>query len=174
MATIAIIGGDGAGKTTIGKMLEESFPLQIKYIYMGNDPRVSRFSLPTTRLIYHHKIRSYEKYVSSSGQVQAKEIPADYLEYSPKKKGPIWTIFRYLNRLLEAWYRLFVSFSYQICGFIVVYDRHPLFDSAPLRTNKNKSLNSQIERLYHWIMSHLFPKPGVTIYLDAPAEILLK
>ena len=35
MATIALIGADGSGKTTIAKMLLESPPAKMKYLYMG-------------------------------------------------------------------------------------------------------------------------------------------
>lgn len=35
MTTVAIIGVDGAGKSTVARALEGSMPLRTKYIYMG-------------------------------------------------------------------------------------------------------------------------------------------
>ena len=35
MVTVALIGADGAGKTTVGRRLEEGGEVRIKYLYMG-------------------------------------------------------------------------------------------------------------------------------------------
>ena len=50
MFSVALIGPDGAGKTTIARMLEERSPLPLKYIYMGVNIAASNFALPTSRL----------------------------------------------------------------------------------------------------------------------------
>jgi hypothetical protein len=50
MFTVALIGPDGAGKTTVGRKLIESFPLPITYLYMGVNDASSNRMLPTTRL----------------------------------------------------------------------------------------------------------------------------
>src|SRR5262245_43695587 len=51
MVTVALIGPDGAGKTSIGRHLEKGQALPVKYIYMGVNPHASNHALPTTRLI---------------------------------------------------------------------------------------------------------------------------
>ena len=51
MFTVALIGPDGAGKTTIGKRIEHTLPLPVKYVYMGVNLDSSNHMLPTTRLI---------------------------------------------------------------------------------------------------------------------------
>ncbi|MDQ4078675.1 MAG: hypothetical protein M3220_20845, partial [Chloroflexota bacterium] len=55
MFTVALIGADGAGKTTVGKRLEGALPLPAKYIYMGINLESSNLVLPTTRLILEVK-----------------------------------------------------------------------------------------------------------------------
>jgi hypothetical protein len=51
MFTVALIGPDGAGKTTIGRRLEHALPRPVKYIYMGVNLDSSNVMLPTTRLV---------------------------------------------------------------------------------------------------------------------------
>ncbi len=51
MVTVALIGADGAGKTTIGHRLEKESTLPMKYIYMGENPESGNHTLPTTRMI---------------------------------------------------------------------------------------------------------------------------
>jgi len=172
MLTIALIGGDGAGKTTIAKKLEEGCPLPTKYLYMGINPQAGEFSLPTSRLIYTLKEIRHKKELKKTEDANVENISAHYLEYSKTARGPILTALRLLNRLMEAWYRQFVSIYFQLLGYNVVYDRHPVFDTAPLIKKSNKKINSRINDLNHWIIQHLFPKPKLTIYLEAPAKLL--
>src|SRR5437667_23836 len=49
--TVALIGPDGAGKTTIGRRLEKSLPLPVRYLYMGVNAEASNALLPTTRVL---------------------------------------------------------------------------------------------------------------------------
>jgi thymidylate kinase len=172
MLTVALIGGDGAGKTTIAKRLEKTCPLPTKYLYMGINPQAGKFTLPTSRLIFLIKRSSYKKEVSKSNQARSESIPGNYLEYSKTKRGPIWTTLRLINRLIEASYRQVIALYYQIRGYIVIYDRHPLFDTAPLSDKSSKKKSSRLTEMNHWIIRNLFPKPKLTIFLDAPAELL--
>jgi thymidylate kinase len=82
-------------------------------------------------------------------------------------RGRIGTALRLLNRLGEGWLRQFVSWRYQWRGFIVVYDRHFLFDAASSKKHRQLA-----DRFYYWILSYLYPQPDLVIFLDAPPEIL--
>jgi thymidylate kinase len=59
--TVALVGGDGAGKTTIAKSLQESSELSWKYMYMGISLISSNKALPTSRLIRFLRLRAYRK-----------------------------------------------------------------------------------------------------------------
>src|SRR5439155_10211002 len=50
--TVALIGPDGAGKTTVSRRIEQSLPVPVKYIYMGVNTDASNVMLPTTRAIH--------------------------------------------------------------------------------------------------------------------------
>ena len=60
MSSVAIIGQDGAGKTTISNLVLEKLPLKMKYIYMGRNVESGNIMLPTSRLVHYYKIYKYK------------------------------------------------------------------------------------------------------------------
>lgn len=174
MFTVALIGGDGAGKTTIANAIIQSSGLPIKYLYMGLSTRSSNHALPTSRLVLFLKQRMYKKEVQKSAGTLPDEMPASQLEYSENTHGWVWNTARFLNRLAEAWYRQFLSINYQLRGYVVVYDRHSFFDAAPGVINSQNQSLFLLDRLYLWIISHWYPRPTLTIFLDAPADLLYR
>ena len=84
--------------------------------------------------------------------------------------GWLWAICRLINHLLEEWYRQVLSWGYQLRGYAVVYDRHFLYDfTLDGIDGENQPAD---KRLHRWFLEHCYPRPGLTIYLDAPAEVL--
>ena len=74
------------------------------------------------------------------------------------------------NRLGEESYRQLVSWYYQLRGFVVLYDRHFLFDFAPeIVATQPMTLE---QRLHSWWLATVYPRPNLIIYLDAPGEVL--
>ena len=163
MSSIAIIGPDGAGKTTITRMLQASSSLPLKYLYMGINIEASNFALLTSRLIEHLKRYRQKKSSVSSSQSQEKGNGSGF-------GGKLWAAARLANRLADEWYRQMLAWSYQVRGYIALYDRHFLFDfSLDSHDDSNQPLS---KRLHRWFLSHFYPCPDLVIYLDAPAEVL--
>ena len=67
MFSVALIGPDGAGKSTIANMLAESFPVSVKVLYMGINLDSSNVVLPTSRLIRKVKKLGLRKSGPSDG-----------------------------------------------------------------------------------------------------------
>lgn len=168
MTTVALIGGDGAGKTTIASHLEKSLPWPGKYLYMGTSVISSDAALPTSRLALAIKMHLHNKSRSASNDSQ--DAPScDVLHYGPAKHGVIWVFARFLNRMAEAWWRQLLSVSYQLRGFVVIYDRHFLFQPVD---RHNSTVSRIFQELELWIFQHCYPRPDLVIFLNAPPEVL--
>src|SRR6266851_6581158 len=123
MVTVALIGADGAGKTTIGRRLEHALPMPVKYIYMGVNADSTNFLLPTTRLV-----RAVRRACGAGPDVAGPPDP-DRVQAPPKGRtkrvlGSLRSCLSLVNRVCEEWYRQAVAWHYQRKGNVVVFDRH--------------------------------------------------
>ena len=167
MFSVALIGPDGAGKTTIARMLEEKSPLPLKYIYMGVNIAASNFALPTSRFFEYVRRQKNRNSDPSQTGSQALQHPQN----RKRSVGRVfWAAGRLANCLTDEWYRQLCSWGYQCSGYIALYDRHYLFDFSL----KGVDVDQQgfDTRLHRWFLTHLYPRPDLVIYLDAPPEVL--
>ena len=174
MASVAIIGQDGAGKTTISQMVLEQLPYKMKYIYMGRNVESGNYSLPSSKLIHLYKIYKYKKKHRLLDNSLAKKLSMHEIDKDRKvdTRGKIGAFLRLVNRLAEEFYRFLISMSYQIRGYLVLYDRHFIFDFMPDKLDKNKQKSRMSTRIHNWFLNNVYEKPGLVIFLNAPAEVL--
>jgi len=174
MFTVALVGGDGAGKTTIANRLVNDLPFRVKYLYMGFSTISSNAALPTSKLARFYKTRfhngSGKKNTDGSKPV---EPTSHDLHYSKEPRNVVWKAFRFVNRMLETYWRQMITFYYRLRGYMVIYDRHMLFDTAPKNPSKIK-FNRFFDSIEYLILYYFLPKPDLVIFLDAPAEVLYK
>lgn len=166
MTSVALIGGDGAGKTSIARHLIESERFKAKYLYMGISLGSSNRLLPTSRLAIRIKHLIYERRLPVQSSSRVHNDP-----YCSREFGVLWVLLRYLNRFAEAWFRQIISQVYQIRGNLVVYDRYFLYCEGILDLN-GSSQSGAIERIYNWSMRSFYPRPTLVILLDAPVGTL--
>ncbi len=172
ISTIALVGADGAGKTTLAKKLLEVSPRPMKYLYMGISIESSNFALPTSRLIWHLKRRAYEKSAGHSEVTFSDSTLTHQIENRQVKRGKIAATARLLSRLAEECFRQTISWVYQLRGYIVLYDRHFLFEYASQSVNTQIPRRRLSDRVHLWFLHHVYPQPDLTILLDAPPEVL--
>jgi thymidylate kinase len=165
MPSVALIGPDGAGKTTVTRMLERSTTLRLKYLYMGINMSSSNVALPTSRLAEYLKTRMDTRASASPPSDPQHAGPAP----TRRRRGIVWTTLRLVNRLAEQWFRQFVAWSYQLRGYVVLYDRHFVLDFGGRLPGQVLSTD---QRIYRWCLAHLYPRPDMVIMLDAPGEVL--
>ncbi len=171
MFTVALVGPDGAGKTTVSRELVNQLPIPVKYVYMGINLEASNMVLPTTRLLLEIKRRR--------GGRPDMAGPPDPSKRKRPPKGKLkralfelkaWA--RLLNRMAEASFRQCVVWWYQARGYVVLFDRHFFLDYYAhdiANPDPNRHLTS---RVHGWFLQHVYPKPHLVICLDAPPEVL--
>ena len=171
MLTVALIGPDGAGKTTIARELERALPLRVKYLYMGVNWEASDHLLPTTRLI--QAIRRARKTSPRMGGPPEASTPDGLAEALPKRAArSAWAVLALANRIAEESYRLFLAWFHRRRGTLVVFDRD-FFADYHAHDVAGRGERSLDRRLHGYLLSRIYPKPDLVIYLDAPAELLL-
>jgi thymidylate kinase len=173
MFTVAIIGPDGAGKSSVIEGLQRSSPYPIRRVYMGVNPDSLSHMLPTTRLVNYLKRRRHKKGSASpektSGDLQKKN--GQGLKRNPVL-GAVKSFFFIANRFGEAWYRQAVSWYYLRQGYIVLFDRHFYLDHLAYDFAHSNEKRPFLRRAYDRMLEKNYPRPDLTIYLDAPAEVL--
>lgn len=171
MATVALIGADGTGKTTISQRLQELQTPPIKCIYMGINPESSNHLLPTTRLMLKLK--------HAAGMETNQGGPPDPADRTHRPRGllkraasGLKSNLRLANQICEEWFRQCLSWYYQSRGFLVLFDRHFYSDYYAhdiAGENSNRPLG---RRLHGFMLNRFYPRPDLVILLDAPGEVL--
>lgn len=172
MISVAIIGPDGAGKSTITELLErEPMPAPVKRIYMGVNLEASSLMLPTTRLALALKSARGRRsdMVAPSAAGAAAGTPAGSPARRAVRGGS--RAVRLLMWLAEEWFRQLVAEYHRRRGAIVVFDRHFYADyyHFDVAAGDRRSFTS---RLHGRLLEHAYPKPDLVICLDAPGQVL--
>lgn len=174
MITIALIGGDGAGKSTIANKLIQDSNLPMKYIYMGNNIESSNYALPWSRLATQLKLWRIRKKAVEKGITDPTYLTTHHMAHRQKKSSTFRTTLRFINRFTEIGYRNFISWTLRLRHYNVIYDRHFLFDTFLTDGEKPKTAQKKVEALYYKALLTFFPTPNLIIFLDASPEVMVQ
>lgn len=171
MTTVALIGPDGAGKTTVARELQRVLPVPVRYLYMGVSAESSNVVLPTTRIARRIK-RATGAAPDTAGPPDptrpARPRPRSFIA---RRAADLRSFLRLANRLAEEWYRQALAWRWERSGAVVVFDRHFFVDYHAYDVAAEGRSTGQ--RVHGAILARLYPKPDLVVYLDAPAEVLL-
>ena len=166
MSSIAIVGPDGAGKTTITRRLVRCDLFPFKYLYMGINLEACNFVLPTTRWAEAIKGWLGRKNRGAEMFPPAARSPKGLSKLLAYSRGAA----RLLNRLADEWYRQLLSWYFQSRGAVVLYDRHFVFDFSTHPPSQGpETFDAAAHR---WLLRRFYPLPDLVIFLDAPPETL--
>lgn len=176
MMTVALIGGDGSGKSSLAELLLTEFPLPMKRIYMGANLESSNYALPWSRLALKIKKWRLARMAQRHKIVDPAYATTHHMAHRQRPTGLLRTVLRLANRLLEVVYRHLVSWGWQRRGYHVVYDRHFLFDTFLEEKNGRfpPTPSQRVNQLYYWLLRHLFPLPDIIIFLQATPEVMVR
>src|SRR5262245_18588027 len=127
MFTVALLGPDGAGKSTIGRKLEQVSPLPVKYVYMGVNLESSNMVLPTTRLWLEVK-RARGQRPDITRPRKDYFLDRQQQSFTKKFTRSLKSALRLVSLTVEEWFRQIVVWSYNLRGYLVILDRHFYFD----------------------------------------------
>lgn len=171
MTTVALIGPDGAGKTTVARRLPERLPVPVRYLYMGVSTDSSNVMLPTTRVARRIK-RAMGAPPDTAGPPSHGPRSAPSRSFMKRRLADLRAALRVLNRLAEEWYRQWLAWRWARSGAVVIFDRHFFVDYHAYDVGASED-RSRSQRLHGTILGRFYPRPDLVIYLDAPGEVLL-
>lgn len=169
MTSLALVGPDGAGKTSVGLALAADADRKIEYLYLGVNSEASNRMLFTTRALGWLNRRR--------GTGEDHGPPAAVGEMFHGQRRPsvfkeVKSTLRVVNQIADEWYRQAVAEYLQRRGHVVVFDRHYLADYSRHDMSGTAGLPFH-RRLHGFVLRRLHPKPDAVVMLDAPAEVLL-
>lgn len=140
---VAIVGPDGAGKTTLAESIVTSAPFTVRRVYMGHGAgEVAREP---------GLLRALARWAQATA--------------GPSKRSFVRGSTRWLARFALQCARSVEIRARRAAGHLVVLDRHVLDLLVPRRTTR-------LRRLLARLMTRICPQPDLVVVLDAPAEVL--
>ena len=164
--TVALIGIDGAGKSTVAHEVVSRLPFDASYLYMGVNLEASPVMLPTTRAALAIKRRRGGR----------SDMTVGHGEPGWRGTGPIASFRRFVritNWLAEEGYRALLARRIQRRPAVVVFDRHFFCDYYATTIAPGRRPRAFDARLHGYVLRRWYPRPDLTLFLDAPPDVLV-
>lgn len=155
--TVALVGPDGAGKTSVARRLVDTVEPPVSYRYLGVNPAAG--GRPLARLMRHR--RTVGPSTTGTG-----------LARSPGRwrvlRSAAWTA----SLMVEEWWHAIAMIAAERRGAVVICDRHFRADYHAHDVRGGRALPFT-RRLHGRLLERLYPRPALTVVLDASVDVLL-
>jgi thymidylate kinase len=143
---VALLGPDGAGKTTLARGLQDVASLNALRIYMGTGGDEGDVRLSATRWV----------------QLRKRQLR----DGSLRSPGLFLTTLGFATRLAEQWRRHCLATHHRSRGGLVLFDRYEC------GTCDRAAILTPGRRIRRWLLQLGAPKPDLIVVLDAPGAVL--
>jgi hypothetical protein len=144
--------------------------MPVRYLYMGVSAESSNVLLPTSRIVRRIKRRIGAPPDTAGPPSHGPRRPRSR-SFLKRRLADLRAVARLGNRLAEEWYRQWLAWRWQRSGAVVVFDRHFFVDYHAYDVSGED--RSWTQRLHGFLLRHVYPRPDLVVYLDAPGEVLL-
>lgn len=176
MLRVAVLGADGAGKSTVTARLVADLPYTVRRMYLGVGAESATHALPTTRAV--RRVRAAMGHSASRpGPPPIRPIPRTNSSIPNGAPLPVrWAkgvgaAGRMANRMTEEAYQEAISRWHLSCGRIVIYDRYYLADFHAHDLAGHPDL-PRSRRVHAAFLRRCFVEPDLVVVLDADPAIL--
>ena len=172
MISVALIGLDGAGKTTVAEVLADGLPFPAERVYMGTNLESSNVLLPTSRLLRFLRRRRLAARLggNDSAARQARALLSSNRDRG-KKRGTLRAAAGLVMRLAESAYRTIRVGAMKWSGIVVLCDRHLYFENLSRKSPGAVQARNWPDRVFLWCTERVLPRPDLVLFLDVPAEV---
>lgn len=163
---VALVGADGAGKSTVARRLPALLDRPVTTMYAGDNPAVDGGVLATTRLLDRRRRHAATPIVHGPPPL---ERPPRRAMLRRLASAPL-SVLLLANQCAEEHARLRRAARIARSGDVAVLDRSYLHDYW--HHDVAAADRSLRQRIHGWWLMHALPRADLVIVLDAPAEDL--
>lgn len=166
MLTVAVIGADGSGKSTVTSRVVEHLDVPARRMYLGISAASATHPLPTTRRLHQARVATGRPLPATGPPEMDVDGPTHRTA-----KGQARALARLVNRITEEAYQETIRRWHRAQGRVVMCDRFYLADyhAHDLSDRPGRTWD---RRLHGAFLRRCISPPDLVVLLTAPPDVL--